>query len=295
MRMTMVLAAVAALAGCGGNPFITGGGGGGGTPPITPVDSINGVSVPATVSGSMTSATFVPGDPTISVKMSSQDASDLNGTYQRDASFDVAGYTGYSHQETTSNRFVVALVKQVNGAKAIIAYDGGQFINSHKGGLYARADAFSAPTGGVQNSFNYSGSYVGLLNTGTPAPGGPGGAFDPTISYRTQGTVLITADFAEMTVSGGITNRQIVDTATPLPDQLMNVSSPMDANGNFAGVTKYSDNSVSGDYAGIFSGLNASEIATLYVFKPISGNPDLVEQGMFVGSNCAAVGGPGCP
>lgn len=185
--------------------------------------------------------------------------------------------------------------------------DAGQFSTSHAGGLYSRAEEFVTPTttlgNGAQPAFNYSGTYAGLLNAGPAPGGGPGGDLDPTRAYRTTGRVLITADFVEMRISGGIDNRKIDDTGAPLPTQAL-VDGVIDGKGNFVGITRRRDVSAnglvtwtdSGDYAGIIAGPNGSQIATILRFDPLQEEPDLYEVGIFVSSSCteAIPTGPAC-
>ena len=306
----LLFAAALTLTACGGNPFV-------GAPevPVDPEvpgdssDPTTGVIVPASVKKNMQAAslsTYSPGDATINVQMTAQDAAALKATYTRNSAFDVAGYQAYTYQETGSNRYVVALVAQAGDAKAIVAVEAGQFANYHGGGIFSRADVFTVPVGdiGAQNKFNYSGTYAGLLNFGEAPGGGPGGDLNPARSYRTSGRILVTADFNELTVSGGIDQRQIVDTSEALATQFLYESNLIDSKGNFNGKTQIFDVDPdtgestltdSGVYAGIFSGVDASEVAMLLVFKPLKDSPLAVEHGIFVSSNCDLVGGPACP
>lgn len=304
------LAAALALAACGGNPFATE------TEVEVPVDPDtgeeiavplnNGVLLYDAVRGNVNGVTFATtATGPIALNIDSQDAAALNGSYTRDASLDVGKYKAYTHQETGSNRLVVALVSdELDSARAVLAVDGGQFANYHGGGVYTRAEAFTKPTSpaGAQAKFNYSGTYAGMLNFGPATPGGPGGDLNPTQAYRTTGRVLVTADFEEMALSGGIDNRRIVDTGDRLASQMM-YDGEIDAAGNFNGKTQRLDVDEttgegslvdSGEYAGIFAGENASEIAALYVFKPIQGNDTAEERGIFTSDNCVIAGGPAC-
>ena len=314
------LLALLLLSACGGNPFVdtttdpgTTPGGGGTTPP--PVDETNGVTVAGTVNASMKSVTYAANNSApIQVNMTALDAANLNGSYVRNSAFDVGSYKAYTHQETGSNRYVVALVKDdFVDAQAMIAMEAGQFGESHSGGLYSRVDVFTKPTPstdvGAQNKFNYSGTYAGLVNFGDAPAGGPGGALDPTRAYRTTGRVLITADFVDMKVTGGIDNRSVVDTGDPLASVFMEAGGTqnIDAKGNFGGKITRVDVETdaqgnvtarlneAGDYAGIFAGADASVIAALYVFKPIKGNDIAYEQGIFMAQDCVTAGGPACP
>jgi hypothetical protein len=303
------LAAVLVVSACGGNPFSDAIGPVDPTVPVDPGGGVtvgNGVTVGKDVVGNMRTVEFA-GDNTspIRVNINSQDSAMLEGSYARNPSLDVAGYKAYTYQETGSNRMLVALVSdRLGSAKGLVAVDGGQFATYHGGGLYARAEAFVAPTdpSGAQGKFNYSGTYVGLLNFGDPVPGGPGGDLDPIQSYRTSGRVLITADFEEMAISGGIDRRRVVDTGDALATQML-YDGTIDATGNFSGKTQRLDiNPTTGDgtltdsgnYAGIFAGANASEIAALFVFKPIQGDDRAEERGLFTSASCTVEGGPAC-
>lgn len=305
------LAALLVLAACGGNPFVAET-----TDPTVPVDpdtgeeiaeaTGNGVLLYDETRGNVNSVEYATatGGP-IKLNMSAEDAANLNQSYTRNAALDVAGYKAYTHQETGSNRMVVALVSDtLDSARAVVAVDGGQFANSHGGGMYSRAEAFTKPSSpaGAQARFNYSGSYVGLLNFGPATPGGPGGELNPTQAYRTTGKVLVTADFEDMLISGGIVDRRIVDTGTRLASQMMEEGT-IDAAGNFTGNMKRNDvnattgvitQTESGTYSGIFAGDNAEEIAALYVFKPIQGEDIAQERGIFVSDNCLTTAGPSC-
>lgn len=311
MRYRVAFAALLVVAGCGGNPFLDED-----AAPVVPVDPetgeeiatplANGVLAYDDVRGKVNGVTFAstPNGP-ISLNIDAQDAVTLEGTYTRDASLDVGKYKAYSYQDTGSNRKVVALVSdELDSARAVLAVDGGQFANYHGGGVYTRAEAFTQPvaTNDRLRAFNYSGTYVGMVNFGTPTPGGPGGSLNPTQAFRTEGRILVTANFAEMSVSGGIDGRRIIDIDFALADQMMDLGR-IDAAGNFTGTMKRRDVDEttgagrltdSGSYAGIFAGPNASEIAALYVFQPIQGNPDAEERGMFTSDNCVIENGPAC-
>jgi hypothetical protein len=298
-----LLALLLVLPACSGNPFLEpgtdGGGSGGGGVPVTPIDPTSPsapVVIPDSVKQNLTSAgltEYTTDAESIKINLYSQDANDLEAVYARDTQFDVDGYQGYSYQETTSNRYVVALVREVGSAKAAIAVDAGQFSNYHGGGSYTRADVFTRPDVGVGERYIYSGTYVGMLNIGTPAPGGPGGVLNPEIAYRTEGRALITADFTNMALSGGVDERSIIETGDRL-DTITLFETKIAGNGTFEGKVQRLNPGTettpgqfvdAGTYAGLFAGANASEIATLMVFNPINGAQNLFEHG----------GGPACP
>jgi hypothetical protein len=284
--------AVLLLSACGGNPFVAPSDDGG-DPPATPL-------VPATVTKHVAAAgldTWAADDATLRIRMTAQDATDLDALYERDASLDVGSYQAYVYQSTTSNRKVVALVNGTSNIKAVAAMEAGQFADDHMGSQAWRADVFTAPSAGVGASFDYSGTYAGLLNRGS-ALDGPGGTLDPEQAYRTTGRVLITADFTEMSVSGGIDQREVIETSEVLPSIALKKTG-IAANGTFAGIVVESDglghdSRTIGDYGGAFAGLNASEIAVLLLFNPQEGG-DGFEQGIITLPSCTTGGGPACP
>lgn len=293
-RFLLLLMSSLALAGCGGNPIGDGGGGGGGgggtTNPLVPAAVSMNVEAAALQGWSSNVAT-------IAVQMTAQDATDLSGNYGRNAALDVGDYEAYSYQTTTSNRMVVALVRKVDGVAAISAVDAGQFANYHGGAQVWRADVFTRPSGGgVGARYDYSGTYAGLLNTGTPTGGGPGGTLNPTQSWRTTGRALITADFTEMRVSGGVDQRTVLETGGSLADIAL-WATAINADGTFTDSVRRADPSgwtSAGTYGGAFNG-DADAVAAVMVFNPVSGAANLYEHGMIVLPSCTAGGGPACP
>lgn len=283
------LAAFLALAACDGNPWSPDDDGG----------TTDKALIPATVTKDVEAAglaTWNAGDAVLRIRMKAQDATALTADYQRAPSLDIGGYQAYTYQSTTSNRMVVALVRGTGTLKAVTAVEGGQFANYHGGGAAYRSDVFVAPTAGVGAPFDYSGSYVGLLNIGTETPGGPGGSLNPTQAYRTTGRALITADFTEMRVSGGVDQRTIVETSEALPDIALWITG-ITADGTFSDTVYRAGDSgwqTAGQYAGAFGGINASEVAVLLVFNPTS-DVKIMEHGVIVLPSCTTGGGPACP
>ncbi len=281
------------LLACGGNPLDGGDpvGGGGGALPETPTAS----GVPESLRLDLKGASYVPGDPTITIALSFQDATALNATYVRTPALDRPDYFAYTFQESTSNRYVIAMVRQSGSAKAAAVMDAGQFANYFGGTTYARADVYSLPLAGVGPRYNYSGSYVGLMNIGVPAPGGPGGGLGPEQAYVTEGRALITADFTEMKISGGVDNRVIINPALdddPVLDSISLGLADIAADGSFFGPV-FTGSSDAGVYGGVFAGIEARDVAAVLVFYPYK-NPPTVEHGLIVLTNCVDAGGPAC-
>lgn len=326
-RILSLLLVAVLMGGCGGNPFAGAGlatdeddddddggsidGGGGGEepppPPATPLIPVT-VSKDAVVAATSSAlAGWSAGDGSLAITMNAQD---LSGTYVRDGALDVGPYQAYTYQGTTSNRKVVALVREVGSTTAMVAMDAGQFANSHFGGVVYRTDVFTVPdvtsasyaTDKIAGRYDYSGSYVGLLNVGNATAGGPGGTLNPSQAFRTQGQALVTADFHEMRMSGGVNNRQVVDAGGAVLNPLADIalwSTDINADGSFDDAVHRLDPTgwvSAGVYGGAFAGTNAAQVATVLVFNPINGESNIFEQGLIVLDNCVAAGGPAaCP
>lgn len=265
MQKFPLFVALSLLAACSA-PGSGGGGGGGG--------STSGI--PAVLSQNVDSATYNPAAQTLTVQLTSLDAAPLTASYTRNPLLDVAGYEAYETQFSGQQRHFIALFAQNPRANVIagVVADGGQFVNYFGGGIYARVDVFSRPSSGLAV---YNGSYVGVLNTGTFT-----GPLNPSAPFRTTGTARITADFNPGgSVTGGITGRSNVDTGGVLDDVFLDASA-IDANGEFTGTVMFSDRTTIGTYGGLFAGLGATDVAGVMVFRPVSGNTDLIEHGAFV-------------
>ncbi len=286
IRKLVAPLALCVVAACDGNPL--GAGGGGGEPPVVDND------VPAAVALDLDAAGYNPGDATITVRLRSQDGTQLDQSYVRNAAFDIPGYVAYTTQATTSNRFAVALTAESGDVKAIQVVDGGQFSSYFAGGSFTRSGTFTNPGPLVGAQADYSGTYVGLLNTGIPAPGGPGGTLNPTISDRVTGRALLTADFTDMSVSGGVDTRTNVRTGQIYVDIAL-VPTTISTTGTFVGIVERLDGQwvTAGDYAGIF-GTQGENVAAILVFRPTT-SATLVEHGIIVLPSCATGGGPACP
>lgn len=310
-RITSVFLLALLLAGCGGNPLLAP------EEPVVPVNPDPPPEVPDdlipidAVSGDVEAvglADWSAGAGTIRVRMDAQVLPDVTGDFARDTAFDVTSggvtYHGYSFQSSVLNRKAVVLVAGSGSVKAAIAMEPGQFANGapdmfHSGGALYRATAFTAPTGGL---FNYVGTYAGLLNSG-PAAGTPPGSLTPTEPYRTTGSTLITADFTRMKVSGGVTDRTIVETGEGLADIAL-WTTGISTTGTFDGVVYRGDTApatdplnqrwtAAGRYDGVFGSINARDVAVIMLFDPVGGGA-LWEQGIIVGP-CTASSSGACP
>lgn len=290
VRNTVAVLGLALLAGCSGSslgPDGGGGNGGGTTPPP------GAVTVPEALAQNLRAATYDARRQTLTVDLRSLDTGDrVRGAYRRDASRDVAGYTGFSAQENSSQRVFTGLFRRSpdGSLTAGVVGDGGQFRNYFSGGTYRRSGTFTMPARGLAS---YAGTYAGLLNGG-PAVPGPGPGFDPQQALRTRGNVLINADFGNMTVNGGIRNRRIVETGAALSNQEFEATD-IRANGTFGDVMGPNAQEESGQYAGVFGGRNAAAVAGIARFNPVQGNDDIIETGVFVLPKCAGGSPSPCP
>jgi hypothetical protein len=324
IRKHAPLLAVLALAACGGNPLQFGG------PPAPPPPvgepgeeaPITGVTVPAIVAQHLRSAEYTPGAPTMKIDLRTLDGTPLAATYQRAAEFDVAGFDAYTVQETRSQRQFLALFKRGTATEAGVVADGGQFVNYFGGGTFARLQPFTLPTPvtplPTQTNQNpqptllatYVGGYVGLLNFG---PSVANTTIPASRSFRVEGEVAINADFnaENMSLNGGIFNRVILPdpNATPAEGNLPGPAPLQDvffeftqitSSGSFSGIVKFTPTKAIGNYAGVFGGAGASEVAGVTLIKPIDGDQTAREHGAFVLPKCivgvvGAVNHPSCP
>lgn len=274
------------LAACGGNPFTgtdSGGGGGGGG---------GSTDIPAALKGNVESVSYNPtggagGNGSLTAVIVPLASSPITATFDRDTTLDTPGFKAFTFRETTSNRlFVALLASSADGSATAGVIGSGQFTEMVWGVNYASSD-FSAPSNGGLAS--YRGNYAGVLNTGVPA-GGPGTPFDPIQVFRTQGDVLVNADFTNNAVEGGIRNREIVDTGASLDDLFLQITE-INEDGSFGGTVAYQDVQPAGTYGGVFGGSGATAVAGGIEVAPAQGDNDLLERGVFVADLCA----PGDP
>jgi hypothetical protein len=121
-RMIAVVVAGLFVAGCDGNPFNNApdpgdgdgdGDGGGGT----------GGVVPEQFRGNLQGATYSTADGgTLTVQIQPLDASPQTVTFDRDPTFDTAGYQAFTSQETDVNRFFVALFEPRQMGRSPLAW-----------------------------------------------------------------------------------------------------------------------------------------------------------------------------
>lgn len=303
------LAAAAFVAACGGSPLNFGGTVPEPTPPGEIGDDapITGIEVPEVVAQHLKTATYSPGAPTMQIDLRTLDGTPLAATYRRAAAFDAAGFEAYTVQETRSQRQFLALFKRGAAVEAGVVADGGQFVNYFGGATFARLQPFTLPTPMTPAPTpsnptpqptllaTYTGGYIGVLNRGTAVPH-PGTPFDPHRSDRVTGEVMMNADFnaQNMSVNGGVRGRQVVDTGEALKDIFFEVTQ-ITPQGAFSGVIKFDPRTVVGNYAGVFGGAGAAEVAGATILRPIEGDPTTREHGAFVLPKCAPGDAAPCP
>ena len=293
--------ALAVLAACGdGNPFT----GGATAPPTTA--PVPGITIPSNVQGNVAGFTYDPTNQTLTVTALELDtdlvagADSLNGVYTRQPALDRPGYEAYRIQDTPTERHVTAYVRQIDDTRAGIFVTGGQFETYFGGGLYSRDGDFEPATGKVQ----YGGHYVGLTNIRrnppndldtitSPTP--PPAALQPGQAAEVTGIILITADFVDNTVEGGVSDRVLGGTGEAL-ESIFLESTEIAANGSFSGNVQ--QNLINrGNYGGIFGGTDSRVVAgSLFVQAHMGNYTNEEEHGLFVLVQCGTPGAsPICP
>jgi len=158
--------------------------------------------------------------------------------------------------------------------------------------------------------FSYAGAYAGIMTTGAGTnPALPPG-LTPRGTYRIEGDTLFNANFANGLVNGGIDNRYALDAAgnrvdlnddgtvdenDMLPAVVM-AETTINGSGAFAGkVELFNPDQPDqpqpqvGNYAGLFGGINATDVAGVLVFNPFGGSTPN-EYGVFNLPRCDTAG-----
>lgn len=311
-RTLAATAALALLTACGdGQPFEFGNTDNGGTPTPGPTPSASNIT-PLVVAQNLYAIAYNPdgdsGAGTLRVDIRSLDASILNASYLRVPGRDIPGYRAFEYQENPNSRKFLAFVREApNGTVTAAAVaDGGQFNRYFGGGFMSRSGTYSEPTITAQpNSgiVRYAGTYAGVITVDTsgnvdyaPDAAPPSGNY-PHQPSAVTGEVLIVADFQQNRVNGGIINREIEseDGTTVLPDSfdlvdIALIDTEIPANGQFVGIVEarggVSSGQEIGDYAGVFGGIGATDLAGVILINPYPSNRDIWEHGIFVIQTC---------
>lgn len=259
-----------------------------------------GIVIPDALKESLTSATYNPaGAGTLVLNMAALDTTHNPAGYVRNAALDIGPYRAFTQQDDPLDRHFTALVAQVGSVRAGVVADGGQFNRYYRGGFYERDGAFTPPT--VSGLVSYAGTYAGVTNVGAPGadllpiPIPVDSSREPRQSARIQGDIFLNVDFSDNVVNGNIINRTMVDYATALPNVVL-IAAPIDENGTFVGTTEYADQTINGDYGGIFGGADAAAVGGVVALNSFDGPGDTLgfteeeEHGTFVLIQCGMPG-----
>ncbi len=289
------------VAGCGdGVPF-------NGDTTTTPGSGTSTQTIPATLSNNLESFAYNATTQTLSITGITADDSQFTSTYRRRPLLDRGGYQAYTAQDGSLDRHVTAYVKDINGTQAGVVVTGGQFQGIFSGTGYANA-SYTAPVqpgtqaeGGV---VTYAGKYVGLLNTRgsgedlTAVAAGTPTAPLPVQAAEVTGDIVLTGDFNDAAVDGLIYQRKVLDYDNTTSGYAPNAADPLQVNdialdstaiatdGTFSGTTSQANITV-GEYAGIFGGVGATEVAgVIRAENHIDQFDEEVEYGAFVLAQC---------
>lgn len=275
-----------------------------------PADVIDPSDIPAVLKANLNGATYNPAAGTLSLDMTALDAPLRNAIYARTAALDIGHYQAYTLQDDPLDRHFTALAAQSGdpdqSVRAGVVADGGQFNRYYHGGFYERTGGFTPPAPGaskeVDGLVSYAGVYAGVTNLNAPGAQllpvtGPVGGTDlPAQSTRTTGNIFLNVDFTNNVVNGDITNRSLVEYGTGLPDIVLIAADVDDTSGVFSGATEYRDQTVNGEYGGIFGGTNASAVGGIVHLNSFDGPSDDLgimneeEHGVFVLIQCGLPG-----
>lgn len=292
-KSTLTAVCLFALTACGAGVDPGSGDGSGATDP-------DAIVIPDGLKESLASATYNPaGAGTLVLNMQSLDSPQVQAAYQRNPGLDIGPYRAFTLQNDPLDRHFTALVAQVGSVRAGTVSDGGQFNRYYRGGFYERDGGFTPPT--VSGLVSYAGTYAGVTNVSAPGadllpiPGPVDPSRAPRQSARVQGDIFLNVDFSNNAVNGNIIDRVLVDSGTALPNIVL-VPADIAANGTFAGRTEYDDQTVNGDYGGIFGGTDAGAVGGIVALNSFDGPSDSLgfteeeEHGTFVLIQCGMPG-----
>jgi hypothetical protein len=258
-------------------------------------------AIPVTVSGNLTEVNYNPENDTVTVQIASLDTTPVEARYRRNEDLDIRGYRAYSVQEDPLDRMFIALVQTARdgSTEGGVVMDGGQFNRFFGGAFYRRIGDYEpfAPSQPDNGLVSYAGRYAGLTNIDAPRPGEilpvpPGTAVGniPGQPSRVSGEIFINADFADETINGAVTNREIVDTGLALADVIL-IATDIQSNGSFVGTVEDPGLNTIGDYAGAFGGDGATSLSGgLSIDDYLENIENEFEYGTFVLMQCGQVG-----
>ena len=262
---------------------------------------------------------------TLSVAFNGLDGTPNEAAYARNTNLDIYNqdnelvYKAFVRQEDSLDRFFLALgaVSADSSVSAVAVGDGGQFTQVQQGTGYLRADGeiFDAPdigSGPGQGQVSYAGSYGGITNYSTEAGdellpvSGTGQPDRPGQPVVVTGTIFLNVNFADATVNGEIYDRTMIDPDRDMDDNRGGTSpaagdvsvegvarllTTIDENGEFFGEVDSDELIISGEYGGIFGGVDSRFVAGTTAFTwSGSAFSDVQEVGMFVLTQCGRQG-----
>ncbi len=235
-------------------------------------DPVSDDGVPESVGGNVETVTYRPGSNFLSVQITSLDSTPVTAVYERNPALDVGGYRAFSQQEDPLDRMFIGMAKRTaDGAtQGVLVMDGGQFTKFFGGTHFQRTGAYTPhiPRQPDNGLVSYAGRYVGLLNINAPrpnealpVPAGTNPDFIPAQPARVRGDVFVNADFADNSVNGAISNRQLLDFGNAVIPSVFLIPTEIDEDGRFSGDVENANQDGVGTYAGTFGGSRASGIA----------------------------------
>ena len=289
-NIVLSVALCASLVACGdGNPF--------GAPPGGEVDP-DEVGIPEALSNDLESFTYNPNTQTLTIRGVTADDSPFEDVYRRRPALDRGGYEAYTTQDGSLDRHSTAYVRDINGTRAALAVTGGQFGYYFAGAAYGNGQ-FTAPIPEQGNEegglVQYAGNYVGMLNVEgsgedlLPVAPGTEPGFRPYQAAEVTGRILITASFADGSVSGIVTEREVLDYVAEPGDtfplavtDLELAPTAIAADGTFFGEVTQGQQA-KGEYGGIFGGIGATEVAgAVHAQEHLDDFTNEEEYGLFV-------------
>jgi hypothetical protein len=277
------------------------------------VTSTSEITIPAAIAGNVTRVRFDATAGTLVVEGINLDNVPVSTTYTRKPALDQNGFIAFTSQDDALDRHFTAYAGEVGNVRAGVVSTPSPRNRSFMGAYFERDGAYDPPTvSSTSGLVTYAGTYIGLTNIGDPAGSDlisttvTPTQLQPGQALITQGDTFLNADFADNSVEGNIFNRQLLDTnrvsVGNLPSLVLVVTS-IDANGSFEGTVEYDNsdplsgttaNTVVGSYAGIFGGVDSSEVAGAIDLTQFdgTGNPlgfeTELESGVFLLTQCGA-------
>ncbi len=298
------------VAGCSGNPWIEPTDGE--TPDNGTPSNPLAVTVPPEVAVNLKSIAYSSSNGgSLTVNLDGLGGGPTSVPFKRAKSLDIAGYQAYSYQGSALLRKHLAYVatsKRGNILAAVDA-DGGQFNRKHGGGTFQRLKPYAPPVASSANDygeFSYAGTYAGVFLPGPATSKDLPPGLSPYTPMPVRGDILITGNFADNLIDGGVDNRYIYtykgkkfdfngDGKVNSDDQLLAITfaeTKIAADGTFLGDVEFfgKPKSPIGAFGGLFGGVGATDVAGVTEFNPVEGNTGIWEYGVFNLPKCGTAG-----